>query len=286
MDMKTFDQRRQDFTPYGFSAEKWIPQRMPRPDRHNEIELNLLKSGSLTYLMAGRKVEICGDELAVFWAAIPHQIIFFEGSEPYLVATIPLAWFLQWKLPEPFVRAIMSGEVIKDTVDQRSAINSAMFERWTIDLLSLSAETRRTVQLEMEACIRRIAFSCPGAHGAAVPVLKGRSDAEMSTAERLAAYVARHYTEKLTLAEVGRAMMLHPNYIAGLFRSTFGTTFLTHVNEYRISHAQRLLVTTDQKVLQIALASGFNSLSRFNAVFKKACGCTPREYRRRHYPAT
>ena len=46
-----------------------------------------------------------------------------------------------------------------------------------------------------------------------------------------------------------------------------------------ISHAQRLLAISDQKVLAIALDSGFGSVSRFNAAFKEACGCSPHQYR-------
>ena len=50
----------------------------------------------------------------------------------------------------------------------------------------------------------------------------------------------------------------------------------------RISHAQRLLVTTDDTILDIALAAGFQSLSRFNEAFKSICGCPPRDYRKQH----
>jgi hypothetical protein len=50
----------------------------------------------------------------------------------------------------------------------------------------------------------------------------------------------------------------------------------------RLSHAQRLLVTTEDLILRIALSSGFGSLSRFNEAFRQAFGCTPREYRGLH----
>ncbi len=32
---------------------------------------------------------------------------------------------------------------------------------------------------------------------------------------------------------------------------------------------------TNELVINIAFASGFQSLSRFNEVFKRACGCPP-----------
>jgi hypothetical protein len=62
---------------------------MKRPDRHNEVELNMLERGSLTYLLGGRKVTI-RPSLNVFRAAIPHQIIASEGKSDYLVANCRL----------------------------------------------------------------------------------------------------------------------------------------------------------------------------------------------------
>ena len=72
---------------------------MRRPDRHNEIELNLLKNGSLTYLFGGERVTVPHGSLIAFWAAIPHQIIGYSGEPEYYVVTLPLAWFLQCRLP-------------------------------------------------------------------------------------------------------------------------------------------------------------------------------------------
>ena len=67
-----------------------------------------------------------------------------------------------------------------------------------------------------------------------------------------------------------------------LFQRTFGTTLIKYVTEHRLSHAQRLLVTTQDSIVNIAFSSGFGSLSRFNEAFRQSCGCTPREYRRLH----
>jgi transcriptional regulator GlxA family with amidase domain len=41
-----------------------------------------------------------------------------------------------------------------------------------------------------------------------------------------------------------------------LFRRQFGISLTSYLTQYRVSHAQRLLATTDDSVLQIALASG------------------------------
>lgn len=68
----------------------------------------------MTYLFAGRKVEIKAGQLSAFWAAIPHQLVAYEDAPDYFVATIPLAWFLQWKLPAPWVQALLQGELLSE----------------------------------------------------------------------------------------------------------------------------------------------------------------------------
>src|SRR3954454_21119131 len=88
-----FDPTRPDFSPYGFSCVRWTPTAMPRGDRHNEIELNLLEDGSLVYLISGRRVVVPSGRLTVFWAGVSHQIIDFDRLTEYFVLTIPLAWF-------------------------------------------------------------------------------------------------------------------------------------------------------------------------------------------------
>jgi AraC-like DNA-binding protein len=107
-------------------------------------------------------------------------------------------------------------------------------------------------------------------------------EGRLSRVEEIARYVAQNYTRPLSLEEIGREVNLHPNYAMNLFRRSFGATILEYIIQHRLSHAQRLLATTDRLILDVALDSGFGSLSRFNEAFKKAFGCTPRDYRKHH----
>ena|SRR5476649_1655420 len=98
----------------------------------------------------------------------------------------------------------------------------------------------------------------------------------------MACFIAQRYTERLTVEEIGKFVKLHPNYAMNLFQKTFGTTLINYLTQHRVSHAQRLLVTTDSTIADVAFDSGFNSISRFNDAFRRAGGCSPREYRRSH----
>ena len=281
--MHQFDPARPDFTPYGFTCVRWSPSPMRRPDHHNEIELNLLYAGWVTYLLGGQKVRFEVGRLGLFWAALPHQIIDYARNTEYFVATIPLSWFLQCQLPERLAQPLMRGEVMMEPSNRRAAFDNALFSEWEKDLAGGRAGTRDIVMLEMEARLRRLAgsLSSPAAQKRQKQRLSLQAGG-LNKVEQMACLVAQRYLEPLTVAEISEAVGLHPNYAMNLFKKTFGTTLIDYLTHHRISHAQRLLATTDEKVVEIAFASGFSSISRFNDAFRRACGCTPREYRIAH----
>lgn len=255
---------------------------MPRPDRHNEIEINFLQSGTLTYLLGGRRITVEAGRLVLFWAAIPHQIVKWEATRPYYVATLPLAWFLSCGFPEHFAHPILAGEIVTDPAS--TAGDEARFRQWVSDFHAGQPLRERVAQMEIHARLLRLALAIPKGRvaGAKSNSRSWTSDPALSRADQIACYIARHYSEPLTADQIAKAVGLHPNYAMNLFRKAFGTTMVDFLVQHRLSHAQRLLVTSDNTVLEIAFAAGFQSLSRFNEAFKAACGCPPRVYRKHH----
>lgn len=258
---------------------------MRRPDHHNEIELNFLHSGWVTYLLGGEKVRIEAGRLSAFWAAIPHQVIDYGDETDYFVATIPFAWFLQCKLPERFTQPLLQGRVLGETTDQRTRSDIELFAQWERDLKSPSEDVQRLVMLEMEARLLRLALGLPALETTPVRGRRRKTviqDGGLNKVEQMACFIAQHYLDKLTVEDIGRHVGLHPNYAMSLFQKTFGTTLIDYLTHHRVSHAQRLLATTDEKIVEVAFGSGFSSISRFNEAFRRACGCSPREYREQH----
>lgn len=274
--MKHFDYSRPKFAPYGFSCEVWQPQAMTRADQHDEIELNYLQSGSLTYLMGGKRVSVPAQRLVAFWASVPHQIVAYEGVESYYVATIPFSWFLKWGIPNNLHMRIMRWELVMDQAACEPSREQFMFEQWLKDVNDKSLGS--AAALEIQARLIRMANhlkSATSTKDVSTPsALKGQDKAE-----QMACHVSRCYLDRLTIPDIAAAVDLHPDYGATLFKKTFGTTIVTFITRHRVAHAQRLLLTTDDQIISIASESGFDSLSRFNRAFKEFAGVTPREYR-------
>lgn len=280
----SFDPARRDFTPYGLTCVHWTPSPMHRPDHHNEIELNFIESGWVTYLIGGCRVQLNAGELSAFWAAIPHQIIDFGENAAYYVATIPLPWFLQWRTPPRFSQALMRGGIVTDTSPSRTHSDRYHFAEWEKDLKNENRAGSRVALLEIQARLLRLARDTKESwdidlqtSGRSGPVVDG-----LNRVERMACFMAQHYTERITVQDISSHVQLHPNYAMNLFHRTVGMTLINYLTQHRLSHAQRLLATTDDCILNIAFDSGFHSISRFNDAFRRACGCAPREYRSLH----
>lgn len=95
-------------------------------------------------------------------------------------------------------------------------------------------------------------------------------------------YIENHYMDKITIADIADEVGLSQSHFMKYFKNTMGTSFIEYLNEYRLTMASRLLVSSDSQVLDIAAEVGFENLSYFNRTFKKRFDMTPREYRKRY----
>jgi AraC-like DNA-binding protein len=281
--VQSFDYSRQDLIPYGFSCSRWSPTIMTRADRHNEIELNFLNRGWLTYLLGGEVVRVEAGRLVAFWAAIPHQIIDHGGDAAYFVVTLPLAWFLRCRFSHHFVQNLLHGQMIV-TPSDNLLLDRLMLEDWERDLGNPSGRSPAATLLELESRLRRMARAflagnpkTPRSSKRSTPLQEGG----FVKAEQMAHLIAQRFSEKLTIELFAREMKLNRKHAIAVFQQVFGTTLADYVCRYRISNAQRLLVMTKASVVEIASSVGFESLSHFNRMFQKNCGCSPREYRLR-----
>lgn len=103
---------------------------------------------------------------------------------------------------------------------------------------------------------------------------------------RIISYVTDHYQEPLSLTDAARKIGISKEYFCRLFKENMGITFLQYLNEVRISHADRLLTTTDLPIAEIMQQSGFTNQTLFNRLFKEIYGVTPRQARKAATPGT
>ena len=95
-------------------------------------------------------------------------------------------------------------------------------------------------------------------------------------------YIELHFTEpKLALEDVSAYLGFSRSYFSRFFHRYQKEGFSAYLQKKRISFAMELLSGRDLTLKEIAERSGFSSTGYFSAVFKKAVGETPSQYRHR-----
>ncbi len=269
-----------DFRRFGFSflAEPLAP--FVRLHRHDEIEFGMVEGGAIRAMFGARTLRIPPGRLLIFWAGQPHGPVAVDSGVTAFAIHVPLAQVLDWNLPRAFTRGLLHGEVLLPR-SQGSTLSDELLMRHWISLMKAGRdELRAVVLLELEARLRRL--SCEGTHRLReeTPAERSRrSGGQASQFERIARVAAERCRDPISVKDIAEDVRLHPNYIMRLFRQVSGMTILEYLAQQRVCHAQRLLATTDLKIIDVAMESGFGSVCRFYKIFWKHCGTTPRQYR-------
>jgi AraC-like DNA-binding protein len=274
-----------EFLQVGLNSYERAPNSMARPHRHNEIEFVFVKSGSATYLFGGSLVQMKPRTLTVFWSGVPHSVVKFSPNCVLCGIEIPLAWILQWRLPDTLSQPLLNGRMLTESDKRLGSMDGEMLSRWHRDLATGNEQLKRAVLLEIEARLWRFADSnveqlkAEASKHATRPQRLVLGEGGLGRVEAMSQFIAENYVRKIQVEDIAKSVGLNPDYAMKIFHKAFGTRLADYIIQHRVYHAQRLLSSTNSKIMDIALESGFGSLSRFNANFKEFCGVSPKAYR-------
>jgi len=243
--------------------------------QHLDVELNLAEEAPARYLLGGRAHEVPPGCLFAFWAGHPHHLLEYPRERPVLLhwITVPLAWLHEWGFDGRFLGALLRGELVADAGMHG---DPARMREWTT-LIEAGGEERLIALHEVHARMRRMQRSWLA--GKSLP--SERQEHLPQPVQRMLSALLAGYRDDCGAETVAAAAGLHPNYAMTVFRRSCGMTIHRYLVELRLTHAQRLLLTTDRSIIDIAQDSGFGSPSRFYAAFKRRWGIPPAAYRER-----
>lgn len=92
-------------------------------------------------------------------------------------------------------------------------------------------------------------------------------------------FINEKYMEEITIEEAAKIVGFSKFHFIRLFKMFTNTSFTHYLNARRIRAAETLLLDSGISITEIALMSGFSSISTFNRVFKTVKNCTPTEFK-------
>ena len=100
--------------------------------------------------------------------------------------------------------------------------------------------------------------------------------------KEIKAYMDEHYHEKLLIGELAERFQISMTMLKKIFKDIYDTTIYNSLRETRIQNSKKLLLETNEKIIDIACKVGYTNASKYASAFKEITGLTPLIYRKIH----
>jgi len=107
--------------------------------------------------------------------------------------------------------------------------------------------------------------------------LNGREIPEI--VKKAVTYTVDNYST-VTMQEAAAACGLSYNYFSHAFHEALGVSFCNYLTTVKVNAAERMLMSSEKSITDIAVDTGFSSTSHFISCFKKVKGITPARFRK------
>ncbi|SCB58371.1 transcriptional regulator, AraC family [Rhizobium aethiopicum] len=257
------------------------PLVMAMPHWHAQVEVNYVMRGTVHYRMSDHEFRLSAGQICLFWGGQPHQMDESSDDSLYAGAHLPLIYFFRLRLPISISSRLMKGETLLTSATD--AADDENFARWSRYSKSGDAAKAQHAVDELLLRIERIALEPYSMTMSKTAVsLEGDQPHPNSSRSvaRMCDFIAANFLQDIDSVDIARAADLHPKYAMNLFKRSTGMTLSKYVTLLRLSRAQAMLMSEGANVLQVAMDSGFGSISAFNKSFRHIAGMSPSDFRR------
>jgi len=250
--------------------------------QHPEIQVMLIEEGEGTL--------IAGDYVGRFQ---PNEVYLIGGGQPHVFRSDPV--YYQQKLKARSTSLYFNERYFGKELWQAQELSAvrelAETSRHGLQLLPPQAERAAELIHQMASTsgiARAAAFfaflelvSRPGTSLRKLSLQPGQlRENEESRMNRILEFTFRECQRKIYLEEVAQLANLSVEAFCRYFKLHTRKSYVSFLNEVRVSNACQMLIRQDLSVDQIACRSGFTNASNFNRIFKRITGKRPLEFRR------
>jgi AraC-like DNA-binding protein/mannose-6-phosphate isomerase-like protein (cupin superfamily) len=115
--------------------------------------------------------------------------------------------------------------------------------------------------------------------------IKRPSDKILKNNERLKCmllFIQQNYTNQISVSMIAESALISESECMRCFRSTMNTSPIKYLKHFRLEQASNLLSTSDNKIIDIGMACGFQDISYFIKSFKTLYDLTPSEFQKKN----
>ncbi|MFD2611360.1 AraC family transcriptional regulator [Paenibacillus gansuensis] len=260
-----------------FAVSEYVVDRDWPLHWHDFFEMEFIVSGEGRQLLNGEELALTPGTLYLLTPADIHEVY---GNSEHPLSLVNIKFSREWLGTELLEWVYESKGNLYSTRQDSDA--EALYRECQLILRETACPDpdRGSIPI-VQGALHRIIVSLLRAIRKKGQDVRSGSDVLRSQADmkRALLYIDHHYRDPITLKGAADAAGLSANYFSEKFRQTFGQSFQAYLLQLRLEFAHRLVKDSSLPITEIALASGFNTLSYFIRMFKNMYGAAPAQYR-------
>jgi transcriptional regulator GlxA family with amidase domain len=188
---------------------------------------------------------------------------------------------IHWDYHDGFAEAFPAVELVRGVFVADDAILTASGGTATADLMLHLIERDHGYDLSVavaDQMVYNTVRSESGAQRLSLQSRKGVRNRHLSGAVEM---MRTTLDLPVPTAEIAGRLGITPRQMERLFRANLGMTPRQHYREMRLERARSLLLQTELSIIEVAVATGFQSAGHFTRTYRLAYGVTPTQQRGR-----
>ncbi|MBE6632898.1 MAG: helix-turn-helix domain-containing protein [Ruminococcaceae bacterium] len=251
---------------------------------HDYTELLFGITGRPTVAIGNRRFELGEGEMIIIRNEEPHDVFSSEPCTYHVLKFLPQILLTEEQTYSEYSYVLMLLENLpskelffcKEELEKTEVpqLFSRIRREWEQQAFGYELSLRADVTRIFLFILRSWQNRDPAWAGSFVPAAQQRE-----LISRAIEHVRQNYAD-LTEEETAAACGVSPAYLSRSFHRCMRISFSAYVNNLRLRESERLLLTTNNSITDIAQAVGFSTSAYFIAKFREAHGITPHRYRR------
>ncbi|HHU71066.1 MAG TPA: AraC family transcriptional regulator [Clostridiales bacterium] len=278
-----YDDIQQQFSTH--TQEAFGPQVMVHAHIHNYIEMIYALSGKYRILLDNKEHNFMEGDMVLINSNEIHSIFSLsEGSNKYLVVKFDpeiLHTTAQSLFEMKYVMPFILNESTHQKVFLKETIENTVIPGLIFGINDEFSEKRYGYELAVKANIYNLFLFILrkwNEQNIDLDINKDINKDMVIRFQTVFEYIEENYQNDITALDMADLCNLSYSYFSRLFTRIMKINFREYLNYVRITKSERMLISTDLNITEIALQVGFSTSSYFIQQFKLYKDITPKQY--------
>ena len=252
---------------------------------HEELELFKILKGRFRFQIASQYFDVQEGDLLFINSGELHSAMAEQNGDFVYLAVVFSPDMLEGpandKIQLEYLSPLLDGTLTVQRIFQQKTPQENNLQNCFNQIYALLEEKPRAYEITVKANLFFLLSQLVQTNSIQTQPNNRRDTATAESIKNAISYMQDNYQKSMTVAILAKHCNLSEGHFCRMFKRYTMKTPIAYMNCFRLTKAAELLESTDRKILDIALDSGFNSLSYFVNVFHESMGCTPSEFRRK-----